>query len=483
MRYQQPYGVLDVNAGYVNGDPSIGRAGSIPPAAAFEQPMREIVACITGVGFTPSDTDLSQLWKGLQVAPWIQEYAVDTGSANIYSASINPTPAQLYNGMRVNILIGNTNTGASSLNINGLGAHNIKRGDGFTDLAANDLRQGQVAAFVFDGSFWQMVNYFGFTNNNTVVNSTTSIPYAQDSGAVNAIVAPFSPVITSLAAGMPFLVKVMNTNTGPVTIKCNALAAVQLVWPDQSQLDANQIVTGGLIFCVFDGTKMQLLCHINAGGPVSPPTPTTGVPGTIDIWPTETAPVGAYPCDGRSLDRAADSRLFSILGTIYGAVDPGHFNVPDFRGMFVRGWSSGTGNDPDAATRTNRGDGVAGDHVGTKQTDQFASHNHAFPSGGVSLDFGPERARPGSPSHPTGTYVIDPGLSPPNNAITWGPVDSMMVHIGATPAGGMDVGPITSGSMVKVNRLDGLTITGTISSTGGAETRPKNIGMMYIIWK
>src|SRR5262252_9003251 len=114
MRYQAPYGVLDPNAGYINGDPSIGRAGSIPPAAAFEQPMREIVQCITGCGITPSDADLQQLWKALQIAPWIQEYAPDTGSANVYSAAINPVPTQLYVGMVVRVKISNTNTGPST---------------------------------------------------------------------------------------------------------------------------------------------------------------------------------------------------------------------------------------------------------------------------------------------------------------------------------------------------------------------------------
>ena len=35
MKYVQPYGIADEDAPYINGDPSQGRMGSIPPAAAF----------------------------------------------------------------------------------------------------------------------------------------------------------------------------------------------------------------------------------------------------------------------------------------------------------------------------------------------------------------------------------------------------------------------------------------------------------------
>lgn len=480
MRYQQPYGVLDPNAPYINGDPSIGRAGSIPPAAAFEQPMRELIQCITGCGLTPSDTDLTQLWQALQIAPWIQEYAVDTGAANVYSAALVPVPTQLYVGMRVAIKVGNANTGPSTLNINGLGAHAIKRASG-ADVNSGDLRAGQVAAFVFDGAYWQMVNFLGFNSDTTINNFTMSIPFAVDTGAVNSIVAVFNPAVTVLAAGNPFLVKVTNTNAGPVTLKANTLGAIQLVWPDQSQLAANDIVSGGLIFVVFDGTKFQLLCRINGGGPGGPTPPTTGVPGTLDLWPLEIAPSGAYECNGQALSRVLDARLFGIIGTRYGSPDPDHFNVPDMRGQFVRGWSHGSGFDPDAATRTNRGDGTAGDHVGTKQTDQFKSHTHMFPSGGVTIDFGNQRT--GNPA--TGAYVLDPTLAPPSDKIDLGTLLGMAVRIEGTP----DLGSINlpsgggSSNVAVANRITGLPLTGSLANTGGAETRPTNVGLMFIIWR
>lgn len=77
MKYNQPYGIVDPNAPYINGDPSIGRAGSIPPAESIEYDQREVVAVIKYAydnGFfdyanalcaAPSNADLTQLLKAI----------------------------------------------------------------------------------------------------------------------------------------------------------------------------------------------------------------------------------------------------------------------------------------------------------------------------------------------------------------------------------------------------------------------------------
>lgn len=107
--------------------------------------------------------------------------------------------------------------------------------------------------------------------------------------------------------------------------------------------------------------------------------PSSGLPtGAIFAWPTSTAPTGALECDGSAVSRTTYAALFAVIGDDYGAGDGSTtFNLPDFRGEFLRGWDHGRGADPDAASRTNRGDGTTGDAVGTKQSHQFASHTHS----------------------------------------------------------------------------------------------------------
>ena len=52
----------------------------------------------------------------------------------------------------------------------------------------------------------------------------------------------------------------------------------------------------------------------------------------------ETAPPGTLACDGSEISREAYKELFQVLGTKAGAGDGSTtFNLPDFRGDFIRG--------------------------------------------------------------------------------------------------------------------------------------------------
>ena len=110
-------------------------------------------------------------------------------------------------------------------------------------------------------------------------------------------------------------------------------------------------------------------------------------PGSVMDFAGETAPAGWLECDGSSLLRASYPALFAAIGTLHGAADGAHFNLPDHRGKFKRGWAHGTSNDPDAATRTAAATGGAtGDHVGSAQGWQIQSHWHYFYSSETSID-------------------------------------------------------------------------------------------------
>lgn len=91
--------------------------------------------------------------------------------------------------------------------------------------------------------------------------------------------------------------------------------------------------------------------------------------GIIMPFAMDTVPSGWLSCDGSAVSRTTYADLFAALGTIYGVGDGSTtFNLPDLRGEFIRGHDDGAGIDPDAASRTDRGDGTTGDNVGTKQS-------------------------------------------------------------------------------------------------------------------
>lgn len=61
------------------------------------------------------------------------------------------------------------------------------------------------------------------------------------------------------------------------------------------------------------------------------------LPGTVMGTPSVQIPEGYLLCDGSSYLRETYPDLFKAIKDTYGADDDYHFNVPDFRGMFLRG--------------------------------------------------------------------------------------------------------------------------------------------------
>lgn len=141
--------------------------------------------------------------------------------------------------------------------------------------------------------------------------------------------------------------------------------------------------------------------------------------GMVISHAASTVPTGWLECNGAEVSRTTYAALFAAIDTAFGVGNGSTtFNLPDFRGEFLRGWDHGRGADPDAATRT------GGDTVGSTQTDQLKSHNHGF------------------------KYSSTGGSG---GAVTWL----------------KDTGPNTD--------------TTAILAAGGSETRPRNVAVMFCI--
>ena len=157
----------------------------------------------------------------------------------------------------------------------------------------------------------------------------------------------------------------------------------------------------------------------------------SGLTGSIVAYTANTVPSGYLECNGAAINRTDFAALFAIISDDFGNGDGSStFNLPDLRGEFIRGWDHGAGNDPDVLTRTDRGDGVTDDRIGTKQASALESHTHAFPS----IQFQVE----------TGSGLSDNG---------------------GDQRGNINMNTLTVGS----------------TGDGTGETRPRNIYMMYLI--
>lgn len=171
-----------------------------------------------------------------------------------------------------------------------------------------------------------------------------------------------------------------------------------------------------------------------------------GIPsGVVFPFAGTAAPYGYLICDGRPVLQSEYPSLFLSVGfshgdgsqnsdgTSSGFTSATHFNLPDYRGKFLRGVDGLAGNDPDKTSRTaSKTGGNIGNTVGSVQDDQTRSHRHLANDIYNSNKYGEVGGQPSSTMAESGYY------------------------------GSSTVGEYTS-------------------YEGGNESRPKNVNVNYII--
>lgn len=91
-----------------------------------------------------------------------------------------------------------------------------------------------------------------------------------------------------------------------------------------------------------------------------------GLAGMVAYFPTANAPAGWLKANGAAVSRTTYAALFAVIGVSFGAGDGSTtFNLPDMRGVHVRGLDEGRGLD-------------AGRTLGSYQADDIKSHAHNY---------------------------------------------------------------------------------------------------------
>ena len=103
--------------------------------------------------------------------------ASDTGSADAYAIALTPAVTAYVAGQEFNFKAGATSTGASTLNVNGLGTKNIKKRNDQA-IAAGDIEEDAIIKVLYDGTSFQMISQLG-----TSAGSMTSFTLTGDSGS------------------------------------------------------------------------------------------------------------------------------------------------------------------------------------------------------------------------------------------------------------------------------------------------------------
>lgn len=156
-------------------------------------------------------------------------------------------------------------------------------------------------------------------------------------------------------------------NTGAVTINIDTLGAIAVKMPDGSNLLPSYFKTTEYARILWNGTNYVFLNAISS----------IPIGCSIDWEGDKTMiPANFMYENGTSLSVATYPALFAVIGYSFGG-SGGNFNLLDTRGRFKRYVNDGSGNDPDASSRTaSNAGGNTGDNRGSYQGDENKSHTH-----------------------------------------------------------------------------------------------------------
>lgn len=182
--------------------------------------------------------------------------------------------------------------------------------------------------------------------------------------------------------------------------------------------------------------------------------------GGVIAYGGDVIPNGYLYCDGTAVSRTAFSALFTAIGVKHGQGDASTtFNLPDYRGRFLRGFDNGAARDPDASSRTAAAlGGATGDSVGSVQIAKTA-----FPVDVAFTFSGTTTGQSQSHGH---------SITTTNFAGNGG---------NAKVAGSSgNTGDLTAGQTSGANADHTHNYSGTVAG-GDAETRPLNANVRYLI--
>jgi len=160
LKYDYPTNTLSVSTSSWNNKAIITTSSGAITSIVYQIAKESFIDfSVTLNGALPNQTwqQGKVLWSDWTNAAWVSknDYAVDSGTANTYIATI--PGFQLSAWSEVDIKITNANTGASTININGAWVKSIKKNVS-SDMSSWDILAWEIIKLIYDGTNFQMVS-------------------------------------------------------------------------------------------------------------------------------------------------------------------------------------------------------------------------------------------------------------------------------------------------------------------------------------
>lgn len=116
---------------------------------------------------------------------------------------------------------------------------------------------------------------------------------------------------------------------------------------------------------------------IDGSGITTPEISAGNIVGEICFFGMATPPAGFLKCNGATISRTTYAALFAAIGTTWGGGDGSTtFNLPDYRGEFLRCWDDGRGVDNGRAFGGFQGENWKGFYMTNTQQGLSSGYSH-----------------------------------------------------------------------------------------------------------
>ncbi|WP_336294083.1 phage tail protein [Bartonella sp. CB169] len=182
--------------------------------------------------------------------------------------------------------------------------------------------------------------------------------------------------------------KACGVNIGSTIINVNNIGAKPLYKATNMgiiPLEGGELQTGGIYEIIYNSdasTKDREGWYLLNPTPLPPPKIKIFPSGFIATFAMQKVPSGWLLCDGATYERKDYPQLFEAIGDQWGADSETTFKVPDFRGMFLRGFDAGRGLDRNRQFADVQQDSLKS-HTHNCVIEEAGAHRHDFQYSGV----------------------------------------------------------------------------------------------------
>ncbi|WP_448120093.1 hypothetical protein [Pseudomonas veronii] len=234
--------------------------------------------------------------------------AIDSGVVNAYVATLSPAPVSLTEGMSIRVKITTSNTGASTLSVNGFGPTAILTAsrNGMIALAGFEMLAGTYSIFTYNlaSGFWMLTNparYADLYGTSTIAFSAATATQPQHAvplGQAQALPSSIQSIAATVAASaltltwaaQPLVFRNATLTSGS-TVSATPASALSLVVPSGATLGLASGVQGQLVLLVAYNGGSPVLCvttmyalDLSETGLISPTTISSGATSSTTIY-------------------------------------------------------------------------------------------------------------------------------------------------------------------------------------------------------